>query len=79
MIEAVVFGKPDRVTRKGNNFVCTGKIPASTTINGFKLFSETVVKFTMKPTGSEVVVTEMSGISVEPPSGLARSSCRTRK
>ena len=72
MIEAIVFGKPDRVARKGNNFVCTGKTSASTTINDFRIFSDSVVKFTMKPTGSEVVVTDMSGISVEPPSGLAR-------
>jgi hypothetical protein len=72
MIEAVVFGKPDQVARKGNNFVCTGKTPASTTINGFRLFSESVVTFSMKPTGSEIVVTDLSGISVEPPTGLAR-------
>lgn len=70
-VESLAFGKPDSVTRHGNRFVCTGKVAAQMPPRyGFSAYAEKEVRFTVGGTGERLVISEISGVKVQPPVGF---------
>lgn len=67
VVERMVFGKPDSLTRKGNDFVARGGVAAETKIMGVKVFAAKEVRFTIQPTGPKLVVTKVTGVRAKPP------------
>jgi hypothetical protein len=67
LIRAVVFGEPDTITRKGDDFVATGKVEATMKHLGFTAHSATEVRFTLKKVGKTLKISNLSGIKVKAP------------
>lgn len=70
-VESLAFGKPDSVSRSGNRFICRGKVAAQMPPrSGFTAFAEREVSFTVGGTGERLVISNISGIKVQPPVGF---------
>ena len=70
-VESLAFGKPDSVTRRGNKFICLGKVAAQMPPrHGFTAFADKEVSFTVGGTGERLVISNISGIKVLPPVGF---------
>lgn len=69
-IEGLAFGKPESISRKGNNFVARGKVSAETKRNGIRIIADKDVFFTVEPKGPKIVVKNIRGITVKAAFGL---------
>jgi hypothetical protein len=70
-VESLAFGKPESISRRGNNFVARGKVAAAMpAMHGFKAFAEKEVRFTIGGSGERLVISNISGVKVQPPVGF---------
>ena len=70
-VESLAFGKPDSVTRRGNRFLCTGKVAAQMPPRfGFTAYADKEVRFTVGGSGERLVISDISGVRVQPPVGF---------
>ncbi len=70
-VESLAFGKPDSVSRQGNRFICRGKVSAQMPPrHGFTAFADKEVCFTVGGSGDRLVISNISGIKVQPPVGF---------
>lgn len=75
LVQSLAFGKPESISRKGDNFVCRGKVAAQMPARfGFRAYSEKVVRFTLDSVSdSKMNVKNISGVKVKPPIGFSFS------
>lgn len=73
LVQSLAFGKPESITRNGDNFVCRGKVAAQMPARfGFRASSEREVRFTLESVcDSKMNVKNIQGVKVKPPVGFS--------
>lgn len=73
LVESLAFGKPESITRNGDDFICRGKVAAQMPARfGFRASSEKEVRFTLESVSdSKMNVKNISGVKVKPPVGFS--------
>jgi hypothetical protein len=73
LVQSLAFGKPESISRTGDDFVCRGKVAAEMPARfGFRASSEKVVRFTLESVSdSKLNVKNISGVKVKPPVGFS--------